>query len=568
MEDWTATSRAIQLRAERGSTLLGLHSPKLDRMDEIVSLFGGRGGYLVQEVYTTDYDWLRGLAPKLRQARARGMIPVLRIDYARPDGSAYADGTRAPGATIPPPGSVGWCLKRAPQPWEPSGGPSREVGDRSHLACWLQYVREAVQQCDAVHTWIVGNEMNIRHEARAFRDELIPPEHYAAVYRQTRTVIRSMPGHENDQVVVGAVSPNAVHPMRPEIRRPGRDYLVELLYWLQPNEVDGVSIHAYGGWSHEAHAMQIFRTGLANGMGYQNQARLLDELGYSAVPLFISEWSALTRTPDDQEATARFVASAVRDVHEWNQGPNNHPIHALVWFIHDAPETFPTESIARFPALQRAFTDAARTYRSTDPSRRSTCVPPPPSNAVRFFSETRREVRGVFLQRWQTSGTSALSVFGFPIGDAGCVTDPRTGRILFSQWFQRHRLEYHPEHAGGPLEQMVMIGSIGASLARERVGLDPDDWSPQQRPAGRRCELIGPQPGRGKWVCDDFLDRYRRDGLPLLGYPISAEMPFRTVQGTVITVQWFERARLERHPSGIEGGLLGCEQSGFRGPGC
>jgi hypothetical protein len=558
-------------QVERGSTLLGLHSPRLDRLDEISTLFGGRGGYLVQEVYSTDGDWLDGLAARLRDARRRGMIPVIRLDYARPDGSAWADATLerpnpAPGATIPPPGRVGWCLKRAPQPWEPMGGPAEHVADETHLGCWMAYVSRAVRTLDSVHTWIVGNEMNIRFEARAFSDEIIPPLHYADVYRRTRALVRSIPGHENDQVVVGGVSPGATHPHAPQLTRSGRDYLVELLYWLHPNEVDAVALHAYGGWS-DQNPLQTFRTGIDGGMGYQNQARLLDELGYSAVPAFVSEWSALTKDAAHSSFTERFLRESARDVHEWNQGPNNHPIHALVWFLHDGGELFPEESIVRFPGVQRAFTEAAQLYPSTDPSRRGTCVAPP-GGRTRRFVETGRTVSGLFLQRWERAGDASLSAFGFPISDAGCIEDTRTGRILFSQWFQRHRFEYHPENAGRALELQVMLGSGGAMLAREQAGVNPDDWTPQARPSGRRCELIGPGPNMGKWVCDDFLNRFRRDGVSLLGYPISAEMPFRTVDGTDITVQWFERARLERHAWGVEGGLLGCEQTRSNVLGC
>ena len=101
-------------------------------------------------------------------------------------------------------------------------------------------------------------------------------------------------------------------------------------------------------------------------------------------------------------------------------------------------------------------------------------------------------------------------------------------------------------------------------------GINPDNWTPQPQPAGT-CQLLGPFPGGGKWVCGDFLSAWNASGVGIYGYPISAELNYTTANGTVVRAQWFERARLERHSSGILGGLLGCEAGGYVGqgvPGC
>jgi hypothetical protein len=449
---------------------------------------------------------------------------------------------------------VGWCLKRAPQPWEPDGGPVNYADD-THLGCYLLFVDQAVPAMDAVHTWVVGNEMNMALEAKGFPQGRIPADWYASVYRAVRGRIRSVPGHEGDAVLVGGVAPGGAGG---PAYRSGQDYLREILYLLQPREVDGIALHAYGGYpGGMPSALDTFRVGIEPGMGYRDQAQWIDALGFSRTPLLITEWSAHVR-PDGsgQDLVARFVADASRDLHEWNGGPVNHAILGAAWFTWNADE-FASESIARYDAVRAAFATAAAGYPPGDAGHGGRCWAPAGTRA-RYFHETAHEVRGPFLDLWE--GRGGLAVFGFPIGDAACQEDARTGRVLWSQWFQRHRMEYHPELRGTRYE--VSLGAAGSLLARA-YGVNPDDWTPQPQPGGT-CELLGPGPGMGKWVCGDFLGRFRATDLSVIGWPISGETWFRTRSGYWLVAQWFERARLERHPTGIAGGLLGCEQSGLQ----
>jgi N-acetylmuramoyl-L-alanine amidase len=62
-------------------------------------------------------------------------------------------------------------------------------------------------------------------------------------------------------------------------------------------------------------------------------------------------------------------------------------------------------------------------------------------------------------------------------------------------------------------------------------------------------------PETGQSVRDDFLMYYKaKGGLELFGYPITTE-----IVENGLTVQWFERARFERHQDGVKLGLLGVE---------
>src|SRR5262245_24670040 len=94
--------------AEQAASLLGVHDANLwsPGMMDMERLFAGRPGWLVNTVYSTDFDWV-GVGNDFNRARDVGFTPVVRVDYARPDGSAFANNVAAPGATIPPPGDVG-----------------------------------------------------------------------------------------------------------------------------------------------------------------------------------------------------------------------------------------------------------------------------------------------------------------------------------------------------------------------------------------------------------------------------------------------------------------------------
>jgi hypothetical protein len=71
------------------------------------------------------------------------------------------------------------------------------------------------------------------------------------------------------------------------------------------------------------------------------------------------------------------------------------------------------------------------------------------------FEETRHSLTGGFFEYWQENG--AVHVFGFPISeefDEGGYT---------VQYFERARMEWHPEHIGTPF--VVLLGHLGHEYA-------------------------------------------------------------------------------------------------------
>ena len=73
-------------------------------------------------------------------------------------------------------------------------------------------------------------------------------------------------------------------------------------------------------------------------------------------------------------------------------------------------------------------------------------------------------VSGDFLAYWQRHG--GLPVFGFPIVSMREERSATDGQPYLTQWFERERMEYHPENAGTPYE--VLLGLLGSEELRAR----------------------------------------------------------------------------------------------------
>ena len=69
-----------------------------------------------------------------------------------------------------------------------------------------------------------------------------------------------------------------------------------------------------------------------------------------------------------------------------------------------------------------------------------------------------------FLSYWQAHG--GLFVNGYPTGEAHSEVSPTDGRTYQVQYFERVRLEYHPENAGTP--NTLLLGLLGTQLLQER----------------------------------------------------------------------------------------------------
>lgn len=186
----------------------------------------------------------------------------------------------------------------------------------------------------------------------------------------------------------------------------------------------------------------------------------------------------------------------------------------------------------------------------------------------RCFPETGYCIEGRIREFWEQNG--GLPVFGYPT--SALQIETIENRPLQVQWFERNRLELHPENSR-PYD--VLLGRLGP----DRLAQQGRDWF-----AFPKSE---PQPGcryfaeTGHNVCGALLTAWRSNGLEidgrggkseaenlaLLGLPLSDAQLETLGNGQAYTVQWFERARLELHPENqppydVLFGLMGNEIRG------
>lgn len=189
---------------------------------------------------------------------------------------------------------------------------------------------------------------------------------------------------------------------------------------------------------------------------------------------------------------------------------------------------------------------------------------PDSEQGCRYFEETGYEVCGRLLQYWTQN--DGLRVFGLPITPQQAeVIEGQTYQV---QWFERNRLELHPEN-NPPYD--VLLGRLGADvLEQENPTLTPSNALPGP------CYRI---PGAQFDVCGRFLEAWRANGLDLdldgrsgvtenenlalFGLPLTPTQT-QLIEGEEYVVQWFERARFEYHPefappNDVLFGLLGNE---------
>ena len=173
-------------------------------------------------------------------------------------------------------------------------------------------------------------------------------------------------------------------------------------------------------------------------------------------------------------------------------------------------------------------------------------VRPAAAESLAYFAPTGHSVVGRFLATYNRLG--GLDRFGYPRTEEIEVAGRRV------QFFQRAVLEYFPEHQGTGFE--VQLWLLGDLLTSDRRG--GTEWlSVSGAPDGSRYFAETRHSISGA-----FLGYFNSaGGLDSFGYPVSEEY---TDSGNGTRVQYFQRARLEAHPSNPPGyqvqlGLLGDE---------
>ena len=159
-----------------------------------------------------------------------------------------------------------------------------------------------------------------------------------------------------------------------------------------------------------------------------------------------------------------------------------------------------------------------------------------PDERARCFAETGFCLRGRFLAYWEAHGGLALN--GLPLGGE-FVQVLEDGKSYTVQYFERVRLEYHPEKAA---PNDVLLGQFG----RRIHPADP----PLPKPGGPTTADRVYFAETGHTIGGAFFNYwYTNGGLAQFGYPLTEEITETLEDGKPYTVQYFERARFELHPA-------------------
>ncbi len=179
-----------------------------------------------------------------------------------------------------------------------------------------------------------------------------------------------------------------------------------------------------------------------------------------------------------------------------------------------------------------------------------TTDPADPRDDCTFFEETNHNLCDVFEDYWNETG--GLPLFGYPLTEAEPELNLDTGEVYETQYFERERMEHHPDLAGTPYE--VLLGRLGNEVLLE-MGIDWWDFPKADPDEDHYFEETGHA------IASEFYDYWSnhgldfgdegvsfRESLALFGYPISPPQVETNPDGDTVLTQWFERARFEYHP--------------------
>ena len=167
-------------------------------------------------------------------------------------------------------------------------------------------------------------------------------------------------------------------------------------------------------------------------------------------------------------------------------------------------------------------------------------------DAICFPDKTDFCIAGRFRQYWEQHGS--LPINGYPLSDEFTQT-LEDGKQYTVQYFERVRMEYHPEFKA---PDDVLLGQFGRRILADVPNAPPASVPPT---AGGRSF-----PETGHAVSGTFLEYWQNTGgLAQYGYPLSEVFTQRLEDGREYQVQYFERARFEVHPEirGTNNILLG-----------
>ncbi len=239
---------------------------------------------------------------------------------------------------------------------------------------FAQRVANFVQSSPGAHIWIIGNEMNLEREQPrkhpgAAQADPITPRLYATCYKLCRDAIHRLPGHADDQVIVGAIGPwnpetpysadpQGAYPANKLPGGPGNypyfgfwgdyiQYLRDTLRAIGANNCDGIAIHAY---THGVNPDLVFSNQKMNApfdkynyhfRTYRDQMNAIPA-EFRGLPVYMTE---VDQDEIWENANRGWVKNAYQEIDTWNKAGNQQIRCAILyrwprldkWSIVDKP---------------------------------------------------------------------------------------------------------------------------------------------------------------------------------------------------------------------------------------
>lgn len=344
-------------------------------------------------------------------------------------------------------------------------GPEGTIPRQAKYRDFARRVANFVQNSPGAHIWIIGNEMNLEREQPRLpgsnQAERIIPSRYADCYRLCRQAIKELAGHENDQVVVGAIGPwNGETPYEDNIdgvvvvnRLAGAPdsypyygfygdfivYLRDMLLAIGRQNCDAIAIHAY---SHGYNPKLIF-SNEKMGSPFQNYhyhfRTYRDQM--NAIPAAFRDLPVyLTEANGDQEpngarwpdVNSGWVKNAYQEINDWNQTPGNQQIRCMLLYRWSRDDAWHIDGKLK---VQQDFKEAiARGYQWQPTSLLQTEGGPP----MAMVTPSQAAYRTQFLQHNTPTSVSAghTLIVNVTLQNAGSQTWVTQGAQPFRLGFQ------------------------------------------------------------------------------------------------------------------------------------
>ena len=459
-------------------------------------------------------------------------------------------------------------ISRLNHGYEPEGTIPRSDKYEVFAQCCANWVRNS-RGCDI---WIIGNEMNYAVERPGVRydrskeppvlvdpGEVITPAKYARCYRLCREAIHAVPGHENDEVLIGAVAPwNAQTTYEGNPQGDWVQYFRDILKLLGPENCDGITLHTY---THGADPRLVYEATKLSNPPFDKYH--YDFLAYrdfmNAIPASMRHLPVyITETDQDVEwknENSGWVQRAYGEIDWWNRQPGNQQIRALI--LYRWPKGYDKWGIEGKAGVIEDFKMAL----NHDYVWREEAPPPAvPAYRVEWLEHStpatmrgdstvsvRLRLRNAGSNTWRRGGANPVRLGFHWLAD---------GRPVLLKPEQDIRTPLPNDVA--PQGEVTLNAQVAApaeagslilkwDLVEEGVTWFEDRGS---KPLSLAVTVEAPPPPTEQyfevtkhWVRGVFLDFYRRYGLDITGYPISEQF---VDPASGLQTQVFQRIILEQ----------------------